>query len=330
MPDFWVQEKRSQAVGRVASRLTSASAFLVRSATALLLMAGAGPSCSSAPTPAAGTRALPIVGGSVAAACAWPSAVAFTEGCSGVLIHPQVVLYAAHCGVLVGDVRFGESSTQPARTAAVKHCELYPSKPELRLDLAYCLLETPQSNVPIAPLVAGCEQELIGRGTPVELVGFGLDEAGNQGVKRGVQVEVKELDAKEARLGGDGQDSCQGDSGGPGFVKLGESWRVVGVISHGSRCGEGGALALAAPALEWLESASGRDLTPCFDPQGRWQPTPACGSFPQSVRSDADWASDCMTATTGPAATCGPPSRHRRTQSRHRIHCSTCGVIGKI
>ena len=42
-----------------------------------------------------------IYGGIEAGTCAWPQTVAVTGGqglCTGTLIHPSVVMYAAHCG----------------------------------------------------------------------------------------------------------------------------------------------------------------------------------------------------------------------------------------
>ena len=52
--------------------------------------------------------AQPIIGGSEVAACGWPSVVALDGTCSGTLVHPQVVLYAAHCGPNVHFVTPGE------------------------------------------------------------------------------------------------------------------------------------------------------------------------------------------------------------------------------
>ena len=50
-----------------------------------------------------------ILGGDIVGACGWPNVVSIAGSCSGTLIHPQVVLYAAHCGDQVPWVRFADT-----------------------------------------------------------------------------------------------------------------------------------------------------------------------------------------------------------------------------
>ena len=66
-----------------------------------------------------------IANGSPVAQCAWPTAVAVTSGgglCTGTLIHPELVVYAAHCGAGNKTIRFGENAFSGGRTAATAFC----------------------------------------------------------------------------------------------------------------------------------------------------------------------------------------------------------------
>merc|ERR1719334_1143527 len=37
--------------------------------------------------------------------------------------------------------------------------------------------------------------------------------------------------------GGNSSETCHGDSGGPVVCKVGESWKLTGIVSHGKPCG---------------------------------------------------------------------------------------------
>jgi hypothetical protein len=39
-----------------------------------------------------------IYGGETVAVCGWPTTVSMQGSCTGTLVHPQVVVYAQHCG----------------------------------------------------------------------------------------------------------------------------------------------------------------------------------------------------------------------------------------
>src|SRR3954451_20990371 len=73
-----------------------------------------------------------VVGGQEANACQFPAAgmVLLSGGlCTGTLVHPKLVIFAAHCQ-LAGSVRsiyFGENATTPARKVDVQSCNFYPS-----------------------------------------------------------------------------------------------------------------------------------------------------------------------------------------------------------
>src|SRR5437868_15537919 len=70
------------------------------------------------------TSAAPVVGGTPATACQWPTTVSI-QGCTATLVHPKLVTLAAHC--LTGadvptEVLFGEDDGRPARRVPVETC----------------------------------------------------------------------------------------------------------------------------------------------------------------------------------------------------------------
>ncbi len=146
-------------------------------------------------------------------------------------------------------------------------------------------------------------------GASVVAVGFGeADDALGWGPKRAVTMNVNSIAGGEAFIGGGGKDTCYGDSGGPVFIQLSDqSWRVFGITSYGEYCGGGGYYSMMHTALDWLEQASGVDLTPCYD-QGQWSPGPDCGGFPLDPnQGGGSWSVGCGTGNVSAmSATCGP------------------------
>lgn len=214
-----------------------------------------------------GGRPLPathaIWGGEPVPPSRFPSVVALGDECTGTLIHPEVVLYAGHCGDQFDSVVFGEDVSRPARRVAVSNCERFP---EATLgqgnDFAFCRLREPQQ-VPFISVVSGCEVDALRVGLAADLVGFGLTERGERGKKHAVASEIRCLTPRgEAFLYSDHGDSCLGDSGGPMLIEVatGEI-RLAGVVSYGAACGGGGYYALAHRSLEWIEARTGLRLT---------------------------------------------------------------------
>jgi hypothetical protein len=254
-----------------------------------------------------------IYGGAPAAACAWPSAV-FLGGCTGTLVHPEVVIYAAHCGSSVEWAWFGEDSNQQQGTyVGVEFCSVFPGgTPGYGNDFAVCKLAEPVTDVPIVPPLMGCETDVLQPGLETWLVGFGNTDTGGFGTKYEVAVQLQYIENDEAFLGGNGLAPCYGDSGGPAYVRLPaeldpeQSWRVFGITSWGGECGGGGFYSMMHNGMEWFESETGVDVTPCHDADGTWNPGPECHSFPLDPGAGMGaWPMCGAGGSSGAGATCG-------------------------
>ncbi|MFY0537916.1 S1 family peptidase [Nannocystis pusilla] len=199
----------------------------------------------------------PIFGGEEAGECDFPSAVAMldadTEGffCTGSLVHPSVVVFAAHCmdpllsWAVPGSVMFGEDVAAPVRQVPVTECATHPQwDPNATVnDLAFCKLAQPVPEVPRVPLIMGCEVDPL-LNSQVTIVGFGatgavLDPEGNPlptggGRKRFTTQTVIEvsLASNDIVMVGPEHGGCFGDSGGPAYLRMGDgTWRLLGAAS---------------------------------------------------------------------------------------------------
>src|SRR5688500_4546454 len=116
---------------------------MLRSLAAISLLG-----CSFDPV---GANVETIAGGGAPPACGWAAVASIessTSHCTATLIHPSVVVYAAHCGADMREVWFGPSMSSGLRVrlaSCVVHPLFRPSATEVNLqhDIAACRLETP-------------------------------------------------------------------------------------------------------------------------------------------------------------------------------------------
>lgn len=275
-----------------------------------------------------------IVGGASTKTCHFPS-VAFLKvsagACTGTLVHPKVLTTANHCINRNGEkikATFGESHRGGSFTVGATCTGTTGGNPggPPGKDFAFCVLDKEVTNVPIVPILMGCEVEALKKGNDIQLVGFGATSASMQGVgtKRQVITPIHSDFGEggydtEILVGNRAKGACSGDSGGPAFVDLrtipefkdkpGAGWRVFGVTS---RMGPGGSMCASTTYyggihkwVEWVEEETGIDITPCFDADGTWAPSESCKDFPDP-EAGGSWDESCDPGKkSGWSHTCG-------------------------
>src|SRR5262245_53960481 len=129
---------------------------IYRCAAVALAIAAGGCGSESPTVEPASSVDQPIFGGQNATTCQWPTTV-LLNGCSGTLVHPQIVTTAAHCGTNHRTATFGESMTSVGRTVPIDFCRTNGNGAAAATDYAFCKLAMPVTDVPIVPILMGCE-----------------------------------------------------------------------------------------------------------------------------------------------------------------------------
>lgn len=260
-----------------------------------------------------------IANGQPATSCAWPAAVAVTSSgalCTGSLVHPRVVMFAAHCGAGNKKVKFGQSVSTPIQTVNTELCMTNPAYAgvnDQEHDWAFCRLAKPITEIPTTPVMYGCETSMVQANAEAAITGFGITmEGGDADSKNWGLTPIHSVGSMSADVGGFGDPGiCPGDSGGPALMRYPDgSWHVFGIASTlTGQCGGEGTHSLAWNAVPWIEQESGIDITPCHDVDGTWNPTHHCADF---YAADAgvgfgeftDWCPG--TPRSGSGTACGP------------------------
>lgn len=247
-----------------------------------------------------------------------------TEGCTGVLLTPELVLTARHCvSITDGSAACSEDGTPLAgggvqsdfkpealyvfsghkrpdfisgAAKAARGVELITTgaKTICNNDLALILLDRQVENAKIAPV------RLDGpavRGENVTVVGWGITTGTNFPETRQTRTGIEILQVGPARQLGPaefktGEGTCSGDSGGPA---LAESGAVLGVLSRGGNgSGATGADNCVDGENVWTSVAQHRDvILSAYEKTGQpaWlegNPNPRLGAL--SVECSADEA----------------------------------------
>jgi hypothetical protein len=93
--------------------------------------------------------------------CDWPNTVSLGGYCTGVLVHPELVVYAAHCGVGFSAATFGAPGA--GVSVPIRYCKEYPgANVNDGTDLAFCKLATAE-DAPFASIANGARSSSCAR-----------------------------------------------------------------------------------------------------------------------------------------------------------------------
>lgn len=258
---------------------------------------------------AARTQTAAIVDGKSVEECGY-APVVYVGGCTGVLVHPKVIVTAAHCGS-IRSAGFGESDSGLSFTVATDQCWKKQASGQ-DPDLQVCVLAE-EVDLPVIPPLFGCEADWIQQGEQVTMVGYGQTSYGvGGGTKLWSDTTISQVESWRTLIAPEGEESpCPGDSGGPALMRMEDgSWRTFGTVTGGTTgtpCNGMANYPRLVLQVAWIESQTGVDVTPCFDSDGTWNPTAECrGFYAGDHTSPGRWPDCGQVPVSGYSSTCGP------------------------
>lgn len=289
-----------------------------RLSSSVLCLAASSTLAISAPAKASETVApkTDISFGTPAGECALPAIVQLTRGnkCTGTLIHPRVVLFAAHCKE-PRTVAFGERGQGPKITQISK-ISIHPKFKQgnssgptgAAIDWAVAVLAQPMTGVPIIPLAYAGELEAYQKaGQAINLAGYGSTKTSHYGSLIWTDAKIEQVSNGSMTTIKDKRNACPGDSGGPVLARLQDgSWRTIGIMTNlgpaldscGKDSGYNRMSQVRPEMLKWLEQETGIDLTLCYNDAGQVDRGPECKNFfaGDLKAPSGKWSNNCADA----------------------------------